>query len=133
MRCAILTMLVAGLMCAPAMAPALAKDKAHTAQRAVPGAGWAAVPIPGHSGKAIYERYCLECHGAGPEHPGTQALAAKYRGAVPAELDQRTDLSTEFVISTVRHGVSVMPAERKTEIGDAELKSLAAYLAHEKD
>jgi len=125
---AMLTMLAAALVCAPAMA----KDADHTAQRAVPGAGWAAVPYSGNSGKAIYERYCLECHGAGPEHPGTQALQAKYKGTLPAELDRRTDLSAEFVISTVRHGVSVMPAERKTEIGDAELKALADYLARKK-
>lgn len=126
---ALLTMLVAALICAPAMA----KDKTHTAQRAVPGAGWAAVPVPGSSGKATYERYCLECHGAGPEHPGTQALAAKYKGKLPDRLDQRKDLTADFVISTVRHGVSIMPAERKTEIGDAELKAIANYLARNKD
>ena len=125
----ILTMLVAGLICAPAMA----KEKSHEAQRAVPGAGWSAVPVSGHSGKANFERYCLECHGAGPNHPGTQALAAKYKGTRPARLDQRQDLSEDFVIYTVRHGVSVMPAERKTEISDTELKSIAAYLAHKKD
>jgi len=125
----ILAALLAALMCTPAMAG----DKAHTAQRAVPGAGWAAIPIPGNSGKAIYERYCLECHGAGPEHPGTQALEAKYKGTLPAPLDRRTDLTADFVISTVRHGVSIMPAERKTEIGDAELRAIARYLAHEKD
>lgn len=126
---AILTMLAAALICAPAMA----KDKPSTAERAVPGAGWSARRITGTSGKAEFERYCVACHGAGPDHPGTQALAAKYKGRLPARLDKRTDLSEAFVISTVRHGVSVMPAARKTEISDGELKSIAAYLAHKKD
>ena len=100
--------------------------------RAVPGAGWSSVAVVGHDGKANYERYCTACHGAGPDHPGTQALAAKYKGAEPALLDRRTDLSAAFVIYTVRHGVSVMPVMRKTEIGDADLKSIAAYLSRGK-
>ena len=113
--------------------PAMAKDKGNEGQRAVPGAGWSAVPVSGHDGKAMFERYCAVCHGAGPDHPGTMALDVKYKGAMPAELERRTDLSAAFVIATVRHGISVMPAERKTEIGDAELVAIAKYLAHRKD
>jgi hypothetical protein len=30
----------------------------------------------------------------------------------------------------VRHGISVMPKSRKTELSDADLAVLAAYLAH---
>lgn len=51
---------------------------------------------------------------------------------MPARLDQRTDLNAAFVIYTVRHGVGVMLAARKTEIGDDELKQLAAYLARQR-
>ena len=99
----------------------------------MPGAGWSAAPVTGTGGKALFARYCVACHGAGPDHPGTQALAAKYKGTRPARLDQRTDLTAAFVIYTVRHGVSVMPAARKTEISDAELKAIAAYLARKRD
>ncbi len=60
------------------------------------------------------------------------ALAAKYKGARPGRLDERTDLTAAFVIYTVRHGVSVMPSMRKTEISDAELKAIADYLARGK-
>jgi len=56
------------------------------------------------------------------------ALQAKYKGAVPALLDKRTDLTPAFVKTTVRNGVSVMPFFRKTEISDADLDAIAAYL-----
>jgi (+)-pinoresinol hydroxylase len=110
-------------------APALA---ASSQQRAVPGAGWSSVPVPGRGGEAVYRRYCWACHGEGPDHPGTDALRAKYRGSLPALLHERTDLVPEFVVYTVRHGVNVMPAARKTEISDTELNAIAAYLARKR-
>jgi mono/diheme cytochrome c family protein len=112
---------------------AAATAKTRTPERAVPGAGWAAVPYPGNSGKQIYRRYCFECHGEGPDMPGTVALAAKYKGAEPGRLDERKDLNAEFVIYVVRHGLTVMPAARKTEISDADLKAIADYLARKKN
>ena len=124
---------VIALLAALVAMPAMAMAKPSTAERAVPGAGWSAVPVSGHGGKALYERYCVVCHGAGPDRPGSMALQVKYKGAVPAELEKRTDLTEAFVIFTVRHGVSVMPAARETEISDVELKAIAAYLAHKKD
>jgi mono/diheme cytochrome c family protein len=44
-------------------------------------------------------------------------------------LEERTDLTPDTVRHFVRNGVSVMPFFRKTEISDAELEALAAYLA----
>ena len=101
-------------------------------QRATVGAGWSRVPVTGSSGEQVFHRYCWECHGDGPDRPGTDALRVKYKGDVPARLDQRTDLNAAFVIATVRHGISVMPAARKTEISDAELRAIASYLTREK-
>ena len=101
-------------------------------QRATVGAGWSRVPVTGSSGEQVFHRYCWECHGDGPDRPGTDALRVKYKGDVPARLDQRTDLNAAFVIATVRHGISVMPAARKTEISDVELNAIAAYLTREK-
>jgi mono/diheme cytochrome c family protein len=109
--------------------PALA---ASSQQRAVPGAGWSAERISGRGGEAVYRRYCWACHGEGPDHPGTDALRAKYRGALPALLHERTDLNVEFVIYTVRRGVNVMPSARKTEISDTELRAIAEYLARKR-
>lgn len=79
-------------------------------------------------GRAVFDRWCVHCHGAGSEMPGTTALSAKYRGAVPPLLEQRTDLRPEITKHFVRNGVSIMPFFRKTEISDRELQSLARYL-----
>ncbi len=80
-------------------------------------------------GRAVFENWCTPCHAPGPRHPGTQALEALYKGAKPAALEQRTDLVPAVTTAFVRSGVSVMPPFRKTEISDADLAALAAYLA----
>jgi mono/diheme cytochrome c family protein len=87
-------------------------------------------------GKQVYDYWCLPCHGPGlglpgfAELPGTQQLRLKYRDtAISPLLEERTDLVPAFVKVIVRQGVSFMPQFRKTEISDAELDALAAYLA----
>jgi mono/diheme cytochrome c family protein len=80
-------------------------------------------------GKQLYQYWCWNCHGEGAGKPGTQALAAKYKGSMTAILDQRTDLTLPLTKFFVRTGVSIMPFFRKTEISDAQLNALAAYLA----
>jgi len=79
-----------------------------------------------------FQNSCAICHGSGNEKPGTRALAAKYKGAVPALLEERTNLTPEFIKYTVRHGVTVMPFFRKTELSDADLDAIASYLAQTK-
>lgn len=79
-------------------------------------------------GEAVYVRWCAACHAPGPEQPGTGALAAKYQGQLPAALIERTDLEPGLIRTVVRNGITVMPRFRKTEIADAELDQLAAYL-----
>lgn len=81
-------------------------------------------------GRAVYEQWCAACHDRGPGHPGTQSLEVKYRGTdVPAALEDRRDLAPPVTALFVRRGVALMPPFRKTEISDAELRDLAAYLA----
>ena len=80
-------------------------------------------------GSDVYTYWCWNCHGDGPGKPGTAALMARYNGAVPAVLTERTDLSAELVKVYVRNGLSIMPHFRKTQISDAQLEALAAYLA----
>jgi mono/diheme cytochrome c family protein len=80
-------------------------------------------------GNEVFQYWCAACHSPGPRHPGTQALEVLYKGAKPAALEQRTDLLPELTRAFVRTGVSVMPPFRKTEITDADLAALAAYLA----
>lgn len=86
-------------------------------------------------GQLVYEHWCEPCHGSGlglpgfGALPGTHQLGIKYRGTdIPAVLDERTDLVPEYIKVLVRQGVSFMPQFRKTEISDAELEALAAYL-----
>ncbi len=80
-------------------------------------------------GKAVFQKWCAPCHGSGLGKPGSEALQAKYKGAKPALLEERTDLTAETVKTIVRTGIYTMPPFRKTEISDPELDLLAAYLA----
>lgn len=80
------------------------------------------------AGKQVFDRYCSHCHAAGVGHPGTQMLGW-LKGDKQALLEQRTDLVPEYVRLVVRRGLVEMPAFRPTEINDAALADLAAYLA----
>ena len=81
------------------------------------------------AGKRVYDKWCTPCHAAGTQHPGTLALSAKYAGVKSPVLEEWTDLPPVLTKQFVRNGVSIMPFFRKTEISDAELDALAAYLA----
>jgi (+)-pinoresinol hydroxylase len=99
---------------------------------AVSGAAGAAdAPTLAH-GKEVFAKWCAPCHGAGDQYPGTVALGVKYEGKLPAALEERTDLAPDLVKAVVRTGVSVMPFFRKTEVSDADLDALAAYLGEPK-
>jgi mono/diheme cytochrome c family protein len=79
-------------------------------------------------GYVQYQNYCSMCHGEGVGKPGTLALQAKYKGQLPALLEKRTDLTPQLIKMYVRNGISVMPIFRKTEISDADLDAICAYL-----
>jgi mono/diheme cytochrome c family protein len=81
-------------------------------------------------GEQVFDYWCATCHGPG-NLPGTIALQAKYKGAKPALLTERTDLTPPVTKTFVRKGVSIMPFFRKTEVSDADLDALAAYLARD--
>jgi (+)-pinoresinol hydroxylase len=86
-------------------------------------------------GAAVYQNWCAPCHSGGRGNPGTAALAAKYKNReppVPAILAERTDLTPQSIRFFVRQGVSVMAPFRKTEITDAELDAMIAYLTRGK-
>ncbi len=86
-------------------------------------------------GRVKFQRTCAPCHGAGPGNdgraalPGTDALRLKYNGSLPALLEARTDLTAEALKTYVRRGSWSMPPFRKTELTDAQIKDIAAYLA----
>lgn len=79
-------------------------------------------------GEGVYEHWCAPCHAAGPGHPGTQSLEIKYRGELPAVLTERDDMTGEFIRTMVREGILMMAPFRKTEVTDAELDDIVAYL-----
>jgi len=105
-------------------------------QGAFPIAAWsrtsAAVEDRGAAverGAAVFNNWCGACHSRGPQNaPGTASLQVKYQGSVPAALEDRRDLTPEVVKVFVRNGVAMMAPFRKTEVSDADLDALAAYL-----
>jgi mono/diheme cytochrome c family protein len=89
------------------------------------------VPKQYEAGRVVYDHWCAACHDPGIMHPGTHALMVKYPGGRRAMgvITEWTDLPASYVSYMVRHGMSVMPQFRKTEITDAELTALATYLS----
>jgi mono/diheme cytochrome c family protein len=77
-------------------------------------------------GKLLYGRTCIYCHG-----PGLWATnrIAKRLDKDHAQLENRTDLSADGIRAIVRSGVGSMPPLRKTELSDADVDAIAAYLA----
>ena len=98
----------------------------------VPYIDWTPAPVvskPGQPrGYVQFQMSCAVCHGSGPGKPGSRALAAKYKGTVPALLEERSDLQATYIRQVVRQGLYVMPFFRKTELSDADLDAIAAYL-----
>lgn len=115
------------------VACAMLLDRRATAQEQAPRpkSAWT-TSIPSGKGEprgyVQYQEYCAVCHGDGVGKPGTLALQAKYKGAKPALLADRTDLTAPLIKTYARNGISVMPFFRKTEISDADLDAIAAYL-----
>jgi (+)-pinoresinol hydroxylase len=114
-----------------ALAPALAQDVPF------PIAAWSRTASGAQDrgsqverGAAVFNNWCSACHSRGPANaPGTTSLQFKYQGSIPAALEDRRDLTADLVKFFVRNGVATMPQFRKTEVSDADLDALAAYLA----
>jgi mono/diheme cytochrome c family protein len=85
-------------------------------------------------GKAKFEHSCAPCHGKGvgndghAQLPGTEALKIKYKGTIPAALEDRTDLNADTIRAFVRNGTFSMPPFRPTELTNAEIADIAAYI-----
>jgi mono/diheme cytochrome c family protein len=130
-----LTLLIA-LLAAPAIAQAQTSSWTTFQPK-----GRAGDPPLVQRGQEVFQARCNLCHGAPPKDAGpgtgawmagTQALEARYKGSKPALLEQRTDLTPDLVKFYVRHGSGVMPFFRKTEVSDADLDALAAYLSRKR-
>ena len=88
---------------------------------------------PFERGAAVFNNWCTACHGKDLRNsPGSRSLEFKYQGKLPAALEDRRDLTPQSVRFFVRKGVAVMPFFRKTEVSDADLDALVAYLSNVK-
>jgi mono/diheme cytochrome c family protein len=75
-------------------------------------------------GRKLFQSTCLYCHGE--KVWGTFTLAR--RRADEGLLEKRTDLNAPFLKNVVRNGMGSMPAYRRTELTDADVDAIAAYL-----
>jgi mono/diheme cytochrome c family protein len=90
------------------------------------------------AGKVVFDKWCQPCHGrvagglfggfGAHALPGTSALAIKYKGDLPAVLEDRVDLQPIYIRTVVRNGLYGMPITRKTEVSDSDLDAIIAYL-----
>jgi (+)-pinoresinol hydroxylase len=120
--------------------PASTEDSAWSALRSERGADLGDALEA--RGQEVFDQRCAACHGDVPDEifgpmflppmPGTQALEARYRNALPAALERRSDLTPEFVSAVVRNGLLSMPFFRPTEVSDDDLEALAAYLTRDR-
>ena len=82
-------------------------------------------------GSQVFNKWCRICHGepvSSIDMVGTAKLQERYQGVVPALLEERTNMTQEFIETIVRNGISIMPFYRKTEVSDEDLDALVAYL-----
>jgi len=79
--------------------------------------------------EALFVEKCSMCHRE--MGMGTVTLARRVP-AGQAMLEQRTDLTAEFVVVAARNGVGNMPRIPKGEVSDRQLDQIATYLAGRK-
>ena len=92
-------------------------------------AGWATEPAltaEQQQGKALFEATCNYCHNA--RGWATERLKAR-NGEDRAVLVERTDLDPTYIRTVVRNGLVSMPAYTPTDLNEAQIRAIAAYLA----
>lgn len=78
------------------------------------------------SGKDLYYSKCGACHLSGGMGTG---LLTRRLGAEKALIEQRTDVTADYVKTVVRNGILNMPRLSRAEVSDPELAAIAAYLS----
>ena len=79
-------------------------------------------------GKRLYNHLCVYCHSPGVW--GTNRLS-KRMDKEHAVLEDRADLSADAIQTIVRTGIGSMPPLRKSELTDADVSAIAAYLTRQ--
>jgi len=85
----------------------------------------ASLSVKEQQGKRLFNHTCVYCHGPGVW--GTNRLS-KRLDKEHALLENRTDLTPAAIQAIVRNGIGSMPPLRKTEVSDADVAAIAAYL-----
>lgn len=85
-----------------------------------------AAGAPTERGAALFTEKCAMCHRV--MGMGT-VLLTRRRDPATAPLEQRTDLTAEFVVVAARAGLGNMPRIARGEVSDADLATIAAWLA----
>lgn len=127
-----------GGVASTADAPSAVAPQSAWARVAPPDAPEVTDPLQ-RRGREVFWARCQACHGKLltptkpvlfnlPAMPGTVALQVKHQGAVPAELEARTDLTPAFIAYVVRNGSAHMPFFRPTELSRADLEAVQAWL-----
>jgi len=82
-------------------------------------------------GKALYEHNCGACHLANGMGANLLTKQRMMLGEPPEKglLVNRDDLTAAYVETVVRNGKMAMPPLSRVEVTDAELASIALYLA----
>lgn len=77
-------------------------------------------------GKALFEATCNYCHNA--RGWATERLKVR-NGEDRAVLAERSDLDPAYIRTVVRNGLVSMPAYTPTDLDEAQIRAIAAYLA----
>jgi mono/diheme cytochrome c family protein len=80
-------------------------------------------------GKQVYAHWCIYCHAPGVW--GTNRLSRRL-DKDHAVLENRTDLTAPGVRAVIRTGIGSMPPLRRTEVSDADVDAIAAYLTRQR-
>ena len=84
----------------------------------------------GSSGQAHFSNKCGACHlagGMGTNLLTKQMLLAK-RPPTDGLLENRKDLTPDYVVAVVRGGKMAMPRLTRVDVTDAELEAISTYL-----
>jgi len=93
-------------------------------------AGGTATAAEKPDGKALFHQRCGMCH-------QTIGMAVNLLARRPGDtskglLEERKDLSAEFVFTVARTGIGNMPRISRGEVSDPEMSAIASYLAQGK-
>ena len=76
-------------------------------------------------GRALFEATCIYCHNA------RGFATERLRTRLPEDrsvLTERTDLDPAYIRTVVRNGLASMPAYTPTDLNEAQIQAIAAYL-----